>query len=31
MGLVLVLDQMYGDNADGDVQDADPTSEDFSF
>jgi anaerobic selenocysteine-containing dehydrogenase len=31
MGLVLVLDQMYGDNADGDVQDADPTSKDFSF
>lgn len=25
MGLVLVLDQMYGDNADGDVQDVDPT------
>uniref|UniRef100_A0A6M2ERE0 Uncharacterized protein n=1 Tax=Populus davidiana TaxID=266767 RepID=A0A6M2ERE0_9ROSI len=30
MGLVLVLDQMYGDNADGDVQDVDPTSADFS-
>ncbi|KAJ6699808.1 hypothetical protein OIU79_012952 [Salix purpurea] len=30
MGLVLVLDQMYGDTADGDVREVDPTSEDFS-